>query len=615
MPQRLLVLFHMLTGKQKAKMAVLQLFFLLSAVVQVGGIASLAPFIAVISNPVVIETNPVLNYLYESLNADSLEAFLLQYAVLVAGFIFAGNLIAAFILWLLFRFTINTGAELQNRLYTNYMANEYVFFANKSSATLIANITSQIPRLVYMVLQPILTLISQFFIAIIIVGGLIYLDPMLAFASALVVFGIYLLIYLFLRKEMDASGATMTAVMERKLVLLNESILGIKEVKLLNVEQWYQRELNKTTLKGLNASAFIGLSGDLPKFIVETVVFVAILSLAIYLILTQGAEGSAMTTLSFYAMAGYKILPAAQTIYKSIASIKANAGVISHIHKELEGSKEYLQRDLVANDSYIEKEGENLSSNNFDIELKNIDFQYPMPKTKVISDLNFQIPEKTMVSFVGGSGAGKSTVANLILGLLTATAGEIKIGGELLTKANLRAWQKGIGYVPQNIFLTDDTLAKNIAFGTADNDIDEQRLIEAATKASIIEFVEQQPEKFQFIVGENGGRLSGGQRQRVGIARALYKNPKILVLDEATSALDGITEKLILDEIQQLTKSLTVIMIAHRLSTIVNSDTIFVMDGGKIIDQGAYSELVERSVYFRRLVESSKYHGTESKQR
>jgi ABC-type multidrug transport system fused ATPase/permease subunit len=606
MLQRFLLLFNMLTSKQKTKMVILQVFFFLSAVMQVAGVASLAPFIAVISNSSVIETNLVLNYLYEFLNADSLKMFLLQYAVLVAGFIFIGNIIAAFVLWLLFHFSINTGAALQNQLYTNYMANEYIFFANKNSATLIANITSQIPRLVYMVLQPILSLISQFFIVVIIIGGLIYLDPMLAFSSALIIFGIYSLIYIFLRKEMVVSGATITEVMERKLVLLNESIQGIKEVKLLNVEKWYQQELNATTMKGLNAQAFVGLSGDLPKFIVETIVFTAILGLAIYLIFTQGVEGSAMSTLSFYAMAGYKLLPAAQTIYKAISSIKANAGVISDIHKELENSKQYLQRNLIEDKSYVEKESEQLNSRHFDIKLNSVDFQYPTSETSVISDLNLQIPENTMVSFVGGSGAGKSTVANLILGLLTPTEGNIEVGGELLTKANLRAWQKGIGYVPQSIFLTDDTLAKNIAFGIPDDEIDEQRLIAAATKANIIKFIEQQPNKLQFKVGENGGRLSGGQRQRVGIARALYKNPRILVLDEATSALDGITEKLILNEIHQLTSSLTVIMIAHRLSTIVNSDVIYLISAGTVAAEGSYKQLIKENEYFRKLVESSK---------
>jgi ABC-type multidrug transport system fused ATPase/permease subunit len=602
--QRILLLFHMLTLRQKIKMALLQLFFLLSAVITVGGVASLAPFIAVISNPDVIETNLVLGYLYDILGADSLRIFLLQYAALVAGFIFFGNSVAAVVLWLLFHFSINTGAELQNRLYTNYMDNEYIFFSNKSSATLITNVTGQIPRLVYMVLQPILSIISQTFIAIIIVGGLIYLDPILAFSSAFVIFGVYFLIYIFLRRGMDESGLIITSVNRKKLVLLSESILGIKEVKLLNAEKWYQQELNATTLKGLNADAFMALSGDLPKFIVETVVFVAILGLAIYLIFTQGPAGSAMSTLSIYAMAGYKLLPAAQTIYKSVASIKANVSVITYIHSEFESSKQYLEKKAKGSGICSELDTPNQSDSKFDIELIKTGFRYPASDIKVIDELNLHILENTMVSFVGGSGAGKSTVANLILGLLTPTVGVIRIGGVKLTKANLRSWQKNIGYVPQDIFLTDDTMAKNIAFGIPDKEIDEQRLIDAATKANIMDFVQQQPEKFQFKVGENGGRLSGGQRQRVGIARALYKKPKVLVLDEATSALDGITEKAILDEIQQLTASLTVIMIAHRLSTIVNSDTIYVMESGTVTAKGTYSELIKNNKYFRLLVES-----------
>lgn len=599
------LLYRMLTPKQKIKMSILQVVFLFSAVVQVGGVASLAPFIAVVSNPNVIDSNQLLTYLYNYLGSASTTAFLIQYATLVAGFILFGNLIATIVLWLLIHFTVSIGAELQNRLYTNYITNEYIYFAGKNSANMIGNIADQIPRLVYMVLQPILTLISQGFIAIAIIAGLIYLDPILALIVAMVVVAIYAFIYLFLRKKMTTSGEIVSSVMKRKLALLNESIAGIKEVKLLNVERWYKEELNSNTVKGLHASAFIVLGGDLPKFIVETIIFIAILALAIYLIFTQGIDGSAMSSLSFYAMAGYKLLPAAQMVYKSISSIKANSNVIYTLSNELEESTKLLQAELVEEMNNPKHQGQRLNNKGYDIELSNIDFKYPSSKHGVLKNLNITIKENSMVSFVGGSGAGKSTVANLILGLLTPTKGSINIGGTKLIKANLRDWQRNIGYVPQNIFMIDDSIESNIAFGVPKEEVDLHRLVEAARKANILDFINEKSESFKYRVGENGNRLSGGQKQRVGIARALYHNPRVLVLDEATSALDGITERNILDEIYSLTKSMTVIMIAHRMSTIVKSDEIFLLSHGKVVANGMYDHLVETDLHFRKLVESS----------
>lgn len=596
-------LMKILNKEQKTKMAILQVLFLVSAVVQVGGIASIAPFIAVISNPSVIDTNPVLSFLYDYFKSTSLTEFLIIYALLVAAFILVSNTVSALVLWLLFHFAVNTGAELQQRLYSKYMANSYVYFANNNSSELIANITAQIPRFVYMVIQPSLLLISQAFVALIIVSGLFYLDPVLALTSSILVLSIYLAIYMLLRKKMEEAGETLTEVAKRKLILLSESIIGIREVKLLDIEEWYKEELNKTTLSGLNAQAFSGLAGDLPKFVVETIVFISILGLAIYLITTQGENGSAMSTLSLYALAGYKLLPAAQTVYKGLSSLKANGSVINEIEKQLRNA----ERDIPPESDNSRSAHIELKNNrSFGISLKKVTYSYPNSDINVISGIDMNISENTLNSLVGGSGAGKSTIANLILGLLEPSEGVITVGGEVITSQNLKSWQSNIGYVPQSIFLIDDSFERNIAFGIPADRINSDRVKLAAKRANIHEFIVEQEQGYGTPVGENGGRLSGGQRQRIGIARALYKNPSILVLDEATSALDTITEALILKEISYLSSSMTVIMIAHRLSTIVNSDQIFVFKAGTIEASGSYSNLLEKSTYFKDLVDRNK---------
>jgi len=589
-------LSRLLNRKQKIKMLTLQLFFLLSALVQVAGIASIAPFIAVVSNPSLVESNPLLIFLYEALDRQTMGEFLVAYALLVAVFILAGNVLSAMVLWLLFHFSINVGSELQNRLYSNYVENQYIYFANRNSSTLISNLTMQIPRMVYMVIQPILLMISQIFVVLIIVAGLIYLDPLLAVSSAAVIAGIYFGIYFTVRNKILFAGDIVTNVTKKKLRLLSESINGIREVKLLDVEQWYKEELDATTKRGLNAQAFVALAGDLPKFIVETIVFIAILGMAIYVISTKNANDSAITLLSFYAMAGYKLLPAVQTIYKSLSSIKGNGSVVFVIEKELEESGRWVAGRQQLGNTILE------NNSNFDIRLSKVSYKYPLAADHTLFDIDLTIKEHSMVAFVGGSGAGKTTVANIILGLLYPTGGEIKVGGALIDESNMKSWQSNVGYVPQDIFLIDDSVAKNIAFGLPSSEIDMDRLKGAAKKANILDFILEQQDGFDFFVGENGDRLSGGQRQRLGIARALYKEPRVLVLDEATSALDNLTERKILQEIHRLSQSMTIIMIAHRLTTVENSDEIIVLENGTISAKGAYSELTETSDYFRSLV-------------
>lgn len=583
------------------KMYLLQVFFLFSALFQVGGIASISPFIAVISNPSIVETNSILASLYLAMGATNLEEFLVYFAVLIAGVILLSNLIASYSLWLLFKFAVSVGSELQSRLYSSYLSNEYTFFTMNNSATLIANLTQQIPRFVYMVLQPVLQLISQAFIVVIIIIGLLIVDPVLAMCSFLVIGGVYSAIYWTVRKRVVSAGDTITNINKIKLLLLNESIAGVKEVKLLGIEQWYIKEFKEAAERGLKASAYIGLAGDLPKFIVETTVFIAILVLAVYLFTFYGTDGQAMSILSFYAMAGYKILPAAQTIYKSTSSLKANGQVIGILHRELSNAEKHRSEPGALSIPLSNK----AVFTSLKIQLDCIDYRFPGKDTYALKKLSLIIPEYGFVSFVGASGAGKSTAVDILLGLLTPVNGKLIVGDVEINKGNVSEWQSNLGFVPQHIFLLDDSIKKNIAFGSPVGDIDLERVKMAARRAHISEFVEQLPLGYDTMVGERGGQLSGGQRQRIGIARALYQEPSVLIFDEATSALDTVTEKNILNELTQLARSTTIIMIAHRLSTVINSDSIYVFDKGEIVGQGSYDELSKENEYFRLLMSAN----------
>lgn len=590
---------QLLSRTQKLKFLILQVSFVFSAALQMGSIAFLAPYITLLSDPGFLESNKYFSMAYDLTGADSYLQFLLIYSVCVCAIIFVSNAVASAVLWLSIKFTIDIGSGLQRKLYSAYMKNQYIFFLEKNSSYLITTISNQIPRMVYMVLQPFLQAVSQIILTLFIVIGLIVVDPILALIAALIVTSVYVIIYFAIRRRAVDSGEAVSDVARKKLKMLRESIKGIREIKLLGAEPWYEREIDKTTRRGLAAQAFIRLSGELPRYIVETVVFTAIIVLGVYLITSGTPQQQIVTTLSFYAMAGYKLLPAAQTIYKALTSIKGHSSVIDEVWHSFTAAKERAQ-------NITQKQDTSVSFDNFrTMRLQSVNYRYPNSNDNVIADLDMTLEVNKLIAFVGGSGAGKTTVANLVAGLITPTDGSVDIDGTPLTFSRLRAWQDKIGYVPQSVFIVDDTITHNICFGIPKADIDQNRVIEVAKKANLHEFIETLPDKYETKVGEDGEILSGGQRQRLAIARALYKQPSVLILDEATSALDNITERRILSEISNLTDEMLVIMIAHRLSTVEKCDMIYLFEQGRIQHQGNYQQLLTQSDYFRELVEGN----------
>ncbi|WP_218352560.1 ABC transporter ATP-binding protein [Alteromonas lipotrueiana] len=590
---------QLLNRTQKIKFLILQACFIFSAALQMGSIGFLAPYITLLSDPSYLETNKYFRMAYELTGADSYLNFLLIYSICVCSIILISNVVASAVLWLSIKFTIDIGSGLQRKLFSAYMKNQYIFFLEKNSSHLITTISGQIPRMVYMVFQPFLQAVSQVILTLFIVIGLIVVDPLLALIAALIVSSVYVVIYFAIRRRAVESGKTVSAVSRSKLKMLTESIKGIREIKLLGAEPWYEREIDKTTKRGLTAQAYIRLSGELPRFIVETIVFSAIIVLGIYLITSGTPQQQIVTTLSFYAMAGYKLLPAAQTIYKAVTSIKGNSSVVDEVWTSFSTASERARKITQKQDTSVSFDGFQR------MQLQSVNYHYPNSEVNVISNLNMTLEVNKLVAFVGGSGAGKTTVANLVAGLITPSQGTVEIDGIPLTYSRSRAWQNKIGYVPQSVFIVDDTITSNICFGIPKADIDHERVVEVAKKANLHEFIEGLPDSYETMVGENGEMLSGGQRQRLAIARALYKQPSILILDEATSALDNITERRILSEINKLTDEMLVIMIAHRLSTVEKCDRIYLFSNGQIEHQGTYQQLLDNSDYFRELVEGT----------
>ena len=303
----------------------------------------------------------------------------------------------------------------------------------------------------------------------------------------------------------------------------------------------------------------------------------------------RGSIIDSLPVISVFAFAAYRLIPAIQGIYASMTQFTFAGPTIDSMYDNFKNLN-------------LEEQSKNQSTLSFDksITLKNIYYKYPNTPKDTLNDINLTIPSCTTVGLVGITGSGKTTLVDIILGLLDAHKGQMEVDGTIINKDNLRAWQRNIGYVPQQIYLADTSISNNIAFGINSTNIKQEDIEIAAKIANIHDFViNELPLKYNTIVGERGVRLSGGQRQRIGIARALYNNPKLLILDEATSALDNLTEQSVIDEIYKLRKNMTIIMISHRLSTIEKCDKIFLLEGGKLKNQGQYNEIISTSGKFK----------------
>jgi ABC-type multidrug transport system fused ATPase/permease subunit len=552
-------------------------------------------FIALVSNPGIIHQNVLTQALYVRLHFASDTEFLIAFAATLMVFIVISNVVVAVATWLIVTFSLRLGVEIQQDIFHGYLHRDYVELSRTNSGNLVAVLTAHTGRFIYMVMQPLLTLISQGFIVLLIVLGLIWYNVQVALFAGLIIGGGYLIVFSNVRRRLVEHGELAWGAAMEKQRMLNESLGGIKEIRLIGTEDRYEERLDEITRRGLHSDTVIGLMGDIPKFVLESIAFCALLGLGIYLLKGAQKPQDIVGILSLYAMAGYKLLPAAQNVFKSASSLRANAPLVSELRPDIlagRAAKSVYQSPVAPG-----------SLPAGDIRLSDVSFTYPETDHPTIKGVTVDIARRSISVIVGPSGAGKSTLADLLLGLLRPSHGTIRVG-DLQVADHTAAWQRNLGYVPQDIFILDDTIASNISFGTATaSDMDKVK--RAARLANIDRFVDATPGGYEFVVGENGSLLSGGQRQRIGIARALYHDADVIVLDEATSALDTITEREIISTLTELRASKTIIMIAHRLATLKCADQIIFLTDGRLVDVGTYDELMTRSADFRALVAAS----------
>ncbi len=587
--------FEILKIESLFKYFALQCFYLVSALIQILGVASIAPFIGILSNPNIIHSNEYLSYIYTEFNLTNDTGFIVGFAGLTMGLIILANIISGVTLWLTFKFSVTIGAKVQYHLYKNLLYRGYIFHKSNNYNDSIALISQEAPRFVYLVLQPFLLLTSHIFIAFVILFGLLFVDPVIAISSGLMIGLSYLATYIFLRKFLNRHGKVVTRRNKDVQSILSDSFNGIKEIQLRTLERNFLNDFEAINRTGLISTSLIALAGDIPKLVIESISFSAILLLAIFLLMNNSGSEHVVGILSLYAVAGYKLLPSMQQIYKSITNLSAHGVAATRVLNELKTPTENQE-------SIHMKEIKKI----YRLRLHNISFSYDSGITKVINNLSADFKLGTLNTIVGPSGSGKSTLIDIILGLLHYQKGTVSVDDNILSKKDHAAFKDNVSYVPQHIYISNGNVISNVAFGVNDDDIDYDRLHKALDYANATEFINKLPDGIKSFLGHNGQLLSGGQRQRIGIARALYHETSLLVLDEPTSALDIESEHEIMRILHELKNKVLIVIVSHRPAAIQMSDNISLMKEGEIIEQGSFDQLMKCSENFRLLIKKSK---------
>ena len=554
------------------------------------GVASIVPFMAVISTPELIHENSYLSIVFHLFNINDENEFIVLLGVAIIVLLLLSNSSQAFITWKITHFTQKLLHRLQVRLLEQYLAQPYDFYLNRNTSELGKNILNEVSAVISGVVNQALLGLSKIFIVIFIFGLLLYIDPIVAITTTIVLFGSYFIIFRLVKNKLTRIGIKKTTAVFQTFKATNEAMSGIKEIKLRNSEKEFINRFIPPSKELAYCSAEASVIATVPRYLLEVIAFGGIIAITISIISTStGSSNTVIPMISLYAMAGYRLMPALQLIYGAASNIKYNMPAFNILVNDFNKSTVKISKEL---------EQESIELND-KLEVRGISFTYKNSEYPVIKNLTLAIKHNTTVGLIGVTGAGKTTLIDIILGLLTPETGSIIVDGKEINQSNISAWQKNIGYVPQSIYLTDDTVERNIAFAVAEEEIDRELVSNAAEMANLDKFILTLPDQYETLVGERGVRLSGGQRQRIGIARALYHNPKALVFDEATSSLDGITENIIMDAIHNLSHKKTIIMIAHRLSTVKECDVIHMMKDGEIVDSGTYQQLIAENEDFQ----------------
>lgn len=586
-------IYQLLPEGDLLKIGVLFVMMIVASVITLIGVGTVPVFVSAVIDADRILNYPVLGSFLQNINITTPHELALFGAFFLLSIYLFKNLFMLFYNYMNSKFMLNRVLFLQNRIFHAYMNSPYTFFISRNSSELLRNINSEVSKIVEGTLKPALLICLNVIMTVVIVTGLIVVEPLIT-GIGIVFFGGFT--YLFLRltkKAISRYGSESLSHRKSMTKAILEGLQGFKDAKVLKRETYFLEEYDHHANKHKGYDLRNMVLNTLPRQIIEMIALSGILFIAVVLVLQGRDVSTIVPMIALFGAAVMKVKPSINSIIEDINKLRYNMYSVDAVYQDLT----YLEKKYDQHPPL--RLGERLKLDH-EIRLYDLDYAYPDKSHPAVRNISITIPKNSAVAFVGPSGVGKTTLVDVILGLLKPQKGSLTIDGQDVF-SNLDAWQRNIGYIPQFIYLLDDSIRRNICFGIPDEEVDETKLEMAIETAQLKDFIRSLDKGTDTLVGERGIRLSGGQRQRIGIARALYNNPQVLVMDEATSALDNITERVLIKAIEKLRGDKTIIMIAHRLTTVKKCDTIYMMKDGQIIAEGSYHDLLMTSKEFREM--------------
>jgi ATP-binding cassette, subfamily B, bacterial PglK len=602
---------RLLLPRERLQLVALGAVMLVVGVGEMVGVVSVLPFMQLIADPGALQRDTMVAQLARHVAFATERDALLATGTFLLIAIAANNLLAACTQWLVQRWAWALNHRLSTELLRRYLHQPYPFFLGRNTADLNRTLLSAVDSVVTGVLIPMLQATTRGLTAALIIGVVAFADLRMALFLGVVFGGAYGLVYLGVKRSQHRMGWEQFNNNGQRFRVAQEALQGIKDVKMLGREAEFMRRFAEPSQRYARAAAQNQIVGRIPRYALETIAIGGILLVLLYAIQRGRTVGLLLPQLTLYAFAAFRLMPALNELFASVIQIRFNTAALESLHRDLVAGDVPAVLELAeATSTGAHAPSATESARVPLVELDRVGFTYAQATRATLVDLSLTVGHRQVIGLVGTTGAGKTTIVDLILGLLPATSGEIRIEGSVLRADTGRGWRRRCGYVPQQVFLSDDTIAANIAFGVPERELDMSAVERAAQIAQLHEFVVGLSDGYATVIGERGVRLSGGQRQRIGIARALYHDPDVLVLDEATNALDAVTETAVIDTIHSLARKKTLIVIAHRLSTVQECDRIYLLEHGRVVAAGSFAELLAQNEQFRAMAGEASGTGT-----